>query len=277
MRNRDNRSTCRFPRLGAATFLTTAAAVLLAGGCAGGNRRNASGGSFASSSSTSALVGGRPLDPGYAALEQKDYNAAIAKADAFLAKTPHGPGSAEALYLKGRGLEGKNTAGVTEAQAKANLQAARTAYIQALELNPPRPLQSYIRASLGNVAYFQDDYPTAAAQCLAAADGLDDPTVKAWALYRAALSQQRLGQFAQADQTFARVQRQFPGTEPARRSQEHRGARAFYVQLATFASAAGALEAAAELHRRGVTATPAPGPQGHSILRAGPNASYPQA
>src|SRR5439155_9880575 len=87
------------------------------------------------------------LDAGYQALESQQYNEAIAKADEFLSGTPRGPGSAEALYLKGRGLEGKNAVGVVSIdEAKANLQEARAAYIEALEQNPKQPLESYIHA-----------------------------------------------------------------------------------------------------------------------------------
>src|SRR5687768_8275873 len=41
------------------------------------------------------------LSEGYQALENQQYNEAIAKADEFLAGQPHGEGSPEALYLKG--------------------------------------------------------------------------------------------------------------------------------------------------------------------------------
>lgn len=226
------------------------------------------------------LMGVKPLDPGYAALEQKDYDRAIAKADAYLAKAPrgnHGQGTAEALYLKGRSLEAKSAAGVTAAQAKSNLEAARTAYVQALAQNPSQPLLAYIRTSLGNVAYFQDDYPTAIAQLSAAVEALKDAELKSWAMYRIGLSQQRLGQFAQADQTFTRIERENPQSEAARRAAEHLGARAFYVQLATYADAATATKAANELKGRGITAAAAPATEGHTILRAGPIASYAQA
>jgi outer membrane protein assembly factor BamD (BamD/ComL family) len=218
------------------------------------------------------------LDAGYAALENQQYNEALDKADEFLAKTPHGAGSPEALYLKGRALEGKNAVGVVSVdEARANLQEARAAYIEALEQSPHEPLQSYLRASLGNVAYFQDDYPAAIAQLKAAYDKLDRDDLKAWALYRIGLSQQRLGQFSAADQTFAAVQQLHPSSTPAQRAREHRGARAFYVQLATFASAASADGAAADLRRLGVPANRVSDSQGRALLRAGPVASYSQA
>jgi tetratricopeptide (TPR) repeat protein len=162
-------------------------------------------------------------------------------------------------------------------EARNNLQEARAAYIEALEQMPRQPLESYIHASLGNVAYFQDDYQSAIGQLNAAYDKLDNDEIKAWALYRVGLSQQRLGQFAQADQTFASVQQFHPNSVPARRAREHQGARAFYVQLATFSSPAGADSAAADLRRQGVIATRASDAQGRAILRVGPIASYSQA
>jgi TolA-binding protein len=217
------------------------------------------------------------LDAGYQALESQQYNEAIAKAEEFLAGTPHGPGSAEALYLKGRGLEGKNAAGVSADEARQNLQAARSAYISALEQMPKQPLESYIHASLGNVAYFQDDYQSAIGQLNAAYDKLDSNDIKAWVLYRVGLCQQRLGQFTQADETFQSVERLHPNTVPAQRAREHQGARAFYVQLATFASGNTADNAASELRKQGVTTSRVSDAQGRFLLRAGPIASYSQA
>ena len=71
------------------------------------------------------------LDAGFAALEAQPYNDALNKADEVLNGTPHGAASAEALYLKGRALEGKNASGELKAdEVKQNLQAARAAYIR---------------------------------------------------------------------------------------------------------------------------------------------------
>jgi TolA-binding protein len=270
--------------LGLALGLVGAAATMMAG--CGGRNAGAPHGRTRTSAPTAAATPSTPstpasaqliLDAGYQALENQQYNEAIAKAEEFLSKTPHGPGSAEALYLKGRSLEGKNAAGVSTDEAHKNLQEARAAYIEALEQMPQQPLESYIHASLGNVAYFQDDYQTAIAQLNSAYDKLDNDDIKAWALYRVGLSQQRLGQFAQADKTFATVQQLHPNSLPARRAREHQGARAFYVQLATFSSPAGADSAAADLHRQGVTAIRASDAQGRALLRVGPIASYSQA
>ena len=218
------------------------------------------------------------LDAGFAALEAKEYNQAIAKADEFLGGSPHGAGSPEALYLKGRALEGKNASGEASAeQVKQNLEAARAAYMQALDRVPRQPLESYIRTSLANVAYFQDDYATAVGQWKAAYDKLDRDDIKAWTLYRVGVSQQRQGQFAQADQTFANVQAAHPNTVPAQRAKEHQGARAFFVQVATFANPQGAQTAVAELSKKGIVATATPNQSGNTVVRIGPVSSYGQA
>jgi outer membrane protein assembly factor BamD (BamD/ComL family) len=250
--------------------------VAIGSGCAS---RNAKAGRTvrASSSDRTDVSSQILLDAGYQALENQQYNEAIAKAEEFLARTPHGPGSAEALYLKGRGFEGKNAAGVTADEARQNLQSARAAYIEALEQVPRQPLESYVHASLGNVAYFQDDYQSAIAQLNAAYDKLDSEDLKAWVLYRVGLSQQRMGQFAQADKTFASVQQFHPNSVPAQRAREHQGAKAFYVQLATFASPQTADNAAGELRRQGMTASRVSDAQGRALLRVGPIASYSQA
>ena len=243
--------------------------LALAGGC-GGKGKRAQRALTREAARSPQII----LDEGYQALENRQYNEAIAKADELLASQPHGEGTPEALYLKGRALEAKNVAGVSEDEARANLQAARQAYIQALGDNPRPPLSAYLRTSLGNVAYFQDDYNTAIAQLTAAYDNLDSADLKAWAMYRVGLSQQRQGQFDAADKTFALVQQNHPNTVPAQRAREHQGARAFYVQLATFAQPASADRAVADLKKQGVTATRVAGPEGRAFLRVGPLASY---
>jgi TolA-binding protein len=208
-------------------------------------------------------------------IEAQQFDQAIAQADSYLAKIPHGPGSAEALYLKGRGYEGR--VAQNTAAANANLQSARTAYISALAANPSPVLEPSIHASLANVAYFQDDYATALAQWTTAYPKLLDDSVRGWVLYRIGICHQRLGHFEQADQTFAQVQNTFRNSVPAQRAREHQGARAFHVQLATFASATSADNAAVKLRTQGVTPVRTMSPQGQQQLRIGPVATYAQA
>jgi TolA-binding protein len=215
------------------------------------------------------------LAAGYQSLDQHKYDQAIQQADAFLAKNPTGAGSAEALYLRGRAYEQKTAASPHE--SKANLQSARSSYVESLNRRPNNQLETHIRTSLGNVAYFQDDYGTALAQFNAALPRLENPETRAWTLYRMGLCQQRLGQFDLADQTFAAVQKEHPGTLPAQRAKEHAGARAFYVQLVTFKSAASADRETAALRREGFEPTRVATAQGYQQLRVGPVNSYAQA
>ena len=174
-------------------------AALLGAGCAGDNRMDG-------------------LKSGYAALESQQYDQAISEADAFLAQTPAGAGSAEALYLRGRAFEQRTAASPHE--AAANLQNARAAYVEALRSNPSPKLGAYIHTSVANVAYFQDDYATALNEWAYAYEKLDDEEVRAWVLYRIALCHQRMGRFGDADRVFAVVERTFPGTLPAQRAKE---------------------------------------------------------
>lgn len=215
------------------------------------------------------------LNVGYRALESKQFDQALAAADGYLRQRPTGSGSAEALYLRGRALSERPAA--SESEAQSNLTAARSAYVEALRLSPGATLESYIRTSLGNAAYFQDDFATASEQWARAYEQLEKPDLRAWVLYRLGRAQQRLGRFEQADRTFAQVQRQFPNTPQANLSREAAGARQFYVQLATFNSAASAQRAAEALRRSGVTPVIDANPTGQQVLRVGPVGTYPQA
>jgi tetratricopeptide (TPR) repeat protein len=216
------------------------------------------------------------LQQGYDDLERRQYDAAIGKADAFLASnTSGGAGSAEALYLRGRALEQKVAANPHE--SGQNLQSARSAYIDALKHDPSPQLEAHIRASLANVAYFQDDYQTALNQWGSAYDKLESPDSRAWVLYRIGLSHQRMGRFDEADKSFAAVQKQYPNTIPAQRAREHAGATGFFVQLGTFNSAAGADRATATIREQGMAPVRLTDTKGRHLLRVGPFRSYAQA
>ncbi len=217
------------------------------------------------------------LQNGYAALDAHQYDQAISEADAFLTKTPQGVGSADALYLKGRALEERATSSSDAPRAKQDLEAARMAYINALQQNPPRTLDGRIRAGIANVAYWQDDYQTAAQQWSAAYQNIDDPSTKSFILYRVGLAQQRMGEFSKADETFASVQQQFPGTDGAIRAKERQGARSYSVQLATYANSATADANIAQLRREGLNPTRSNDAQGHAVLAITSIPNYQQA
>lgn len=215
------------------------------------------------------------LGAGYQSLEQKRYDQAIGQADAFLARDPTGAGAAEALYLRGLAFEQKIAANPHE--SRINFQSARSSYIEALNRRPNNALETRIRTSLGNVAYFQDDYQTALAQFNTALPRIEHADTRAWTIYRMGLCRQRLGQFEQADQMFAAVQQHHPGTLPAQRAKEHVGARSFFVQLVTFKSAASADKATAALRREGIEPVRTQNAQGFAQIRVGPVPSYAQA
>src|SRR3954465_2468151 len=158
------------------------------------------------------------LRAGYGALDAKQYDSAVQHADEQIAKSPQGPGSAEALYLKGRALEAKAAPGGNSTNPDADWQAARSAYVDALALNPGPKLEPHIRAGVANIAYFQNDYATALQQWTAAYDKIRDEETNAWILYRIGVCQQRLGDFDTADKTFATVQDSFKNTEAADRA-----------------------------------------------------------
>jgi tetratricopeptide (TPR) repeat protein len=215
------------------------------------------------------------LNAGYQALEQKQYDQAIAKADDFLRQHPHGPGAAEALYLRGRAFEERLSP--NEHDAAMNLQTARNSYLQALSLTPPKGLEAYIRTSLANVAFFQDDYVTALDQWNGACDQIAEKDLKSRVLLRIGITQQRLGQFEKADQTFAKVLQSYPETLEAQRAREKQGARQFFVQLATFKSAASAEKLIADLKKQGMTPYRATDSQGRHLVSVGPAKTYDQA
>jgi tetratricopeptide (TPR) repeat protein len=213
---------------------------------------------------------------GYEALAARDHGGALAAADQRLRASRTGPGVAEAWYLRGRALEMWPAANPGE--AAANFAAARTAYENALANNPPRDLRAYARASLGNVAYFQDDYQTAAEMFRLAYDDLDNDVSRAWTLYRAGMSAQRQGRFETADKLFDDVIRRYPGTMQAERSAASRGARAFHVRVGTYSTQGRAQQAATDLRRQGFAGLSIlPTTTNLHVLRIGPYPSYPAA
>jgi TolA-binding protein len=223
---------------------------------------------------------GEALDAAYAAFAQRRHDEAMAGAERVLAGNPQGPGAAEAQYLRGRVLEerSRDAAGAGNlAAARSAIQAARDAYNAALLLAPAAALEGEVRTQLANVAYHQEDYATAIAQGTAAYEKVIDAEAKAWVLYRVGLSQQRFGNFTDADRTFAAVQQQFPNTEQSRRAAAHQGARGFHVQVGTFGSPANADAALKDLRASGVIGMSLPNASGQQVVRVGPAPTYEQA
>lgn len=227
------------------------------------------------------------LNAGYAALSAGQYDQAMATAQQYLAAHPNGArGTAEAQYLQGRVYEARaEQAGKSgnPPAVSSNLQAARDAYVKALSASPAPRVEVLAQMGVANVAHFQDDYPTALARWTSALQKIDTlppaeqatlANEKAFALYRLGLAQQRLGQFAEADTTFARVQQQFPGTDPAQRAGTHLGARSFQVQVGTFADANNANALMSALSAQGYASTRSPDSAGRQVVRVGPFPTY---
>ncbi len=214
------------------------------------------------------------LATGYAALGRNDFSGAMRGADAYLVALPQGPEAAEAYYLRGRAYEMKPAPDA--AGSAGNLAAARVAYQNALLHNPEPRLEALIHAGLANVAFFRDDYAGAVSHWNTALPRLEGES-RGWAMYRVALSNQRLGKFAAADQGFDELIRTMPGTAPAKRAAEQRGARGFFVQLATFAQADNANTALMDLARAGERPVRTTDRQGRTVVKLGPYPNYPSA
>jgi tetratricopeptide (TPR) repeat protein len=215
------------------------------------------------------------LQRGAQALKAKNYDDASEYASEVLGREAGGPLRAEALYLRGRAFEER----IAEAPGELalNLQTARLAYIEALRHSPSRALLPYIHTSLGKVCFFQEDYPTAARELRTAYDLVRENELRAPILFYMARAQQRLARFGDADANFDLLIENFGRSEWARKAREVRGARAFYVQLGAWSSAANADTAAASLRRRGVTPIRLIDAQSRHLLRAGPCSTYDQA
>ena len=206
-----------------------------------------------------------------------NYASIMATADAYLAEQPAGPAAADALYLRGRALEEKGQR--DPASPQKDFADAAAYYNQALSKSPGPALEGLIRAGLGNTLYFQDRYANAASELGAAVEKLQRDNDKAWALYRIGLCHQRMGQWDAADQTFAKVQQAFANSEQAKRAREHQGARAFYVQVATYATPTLADSAVNDLKKEGLPAQRfvEQSNQTLQLVRVGPFSTYDSA
>lgn len=260
-----------------------------AGGCAPADGANENAATTAAAREEPLAKASQPLKPresqvalaeAYAAFARKQFDLAMSGAERVLAGNPRGPGAAEAHYLRGRVLEERASEASARDDldaARANLQSAREAYNAALAANPAPAVEGNARAGIANVAYFQEDYATAIAEWRAAYAKIVEPASKSWVLYRVGVSQQRFGNFPEADKTFAEVQKQFANTEPARRSAIHQGARAFHVQIGVYATPANADAALAALRADGVIGIRLTDPAGRHVVRVGPAHTYEEA
>lgn len=209
------------------------------------------------------------------ALKDEDYDQTIILANEAMDEKLSPQEAAEALYLRGRAYEQRPVS--SQGQLDANMQAARSSYVDALKRGPSKELSTYIHASLGKVAFFQDDFGTASQQLWLAYGELKDSDLKAASLYYLGKSQQRSSQFNDADQTFSNVIQRYGGTEWAKKATAARGVRTFYVQLGAYANPKSADAMVKAMQQRGIQPARATDDKGRYLLRAGPFGSYAQA
>jgi tetratricopeptide (TPR) repeat protein len=200
---------------------------------------------------------------------------AISDAGDYLRRNPYGPEAAEAFYLQGRGYEQKISDNPTE--MSGNLSQARDCYQLALGRSPSDALEGNIRASLSNVSFFQDDFAGAIDQASQAMRLTDSAGVKSFLLYRIGVSQQRLGEWTSADETFNQVIQKYPGSSLAEAAREHLGQRQFYVQLATYSRPEDAEKGLMHLAGTGVIVTRRTDSHGRTVADTGPFETYQEA
>ncbi len=215
------------------------------------------------------------LDKANTELREAQYASAFVSADAAVRADPTGPTAAAAYYDRGRAIEDRPKK--DQAASFADLHQAAGDYqraIVALQYTMNKSLEGQIRAQLGSVSIELDDYPTAAMQLSVAVNLLEDDASKREAMYGLGLSQQRLGRFDDADQTFGRVEELYPGTDAANMSKMHAGTRAFYVTVGAFTAEGDVTRASARLAKAGFAARVEHGANGVTTVLAGPFSSY---
>ena len=207
------------------------------------------------------------LGAGYAALEQKQYETAVASADAVLRQSP---GSAEALYLKGRGVYGRTKS--DQARATADINEARALYQRALASSPSPQLQGLIYADLANLAYQQEQYAVAETQWTQAHNLIERSDVRGVILFQIARCRQRLGKWADADKVYAQIGQSYPNTDLARQAAEKVGFTGFWVQVGAYSRQADADKVIAGLggyRNQGLSIVRKPH-NGHFLVMVGP-------
>jgi tetratricopeptide (TPR) repeat protein len=222
------------------------------------------------------------------ALADRQPDAAISDANAYLQANPHGPSAAGAHYLLGRAYFMK--VATDPAEQRELLQSARSSYELALHdlgndntVSDPS-LEADIRGELSNVAWYQDDFPATIQQAQIVYNMPGTPVpAKRFLLYRIGAAQQRLGNFDAAQLTFRQVEQRFPGTPEAQAAKVQENRREFYVQLGEFPPGSSPAAALAVLSSRGgpleniPTSSVGIGTSGRTTVDAGPFNTYPAA
>lgn len=186
------------------------------------------------------------------AFNQNNYDQTIAAASRAITRENAADAKPNAYYLIGRSLESRPKP--SKDQSMKDLRDAWMNYLQALKENPSQPLAANIRTSLGNVAYWMEDFGTADQQWNIAWSLMDDSETRYWVLYRRGLCNQRLGNWELADKIYATVRDSAPESEAAKRAATKIGARNFHVQVGAFEKDSTASALATRLRTLGLPA-----------------------
>jgi tetratricopeptide (TPR) repeat protein len=210
------------------------------------------------------------LDGAEVALAGHRYEVAVAKATEMIALHP----TAEAYYLRGRAEEDRGK--IDQQVTLADQAKAMKDYNAALGLSPTPQLESRLHNQLANIAFYQNDYPTALFQWTQCVDQLEPTDARPHAMYEMGISQQRIGNFEEADHTFLSVQQKYPSTRYAGWAADHVGVRSFFVQLGSFTSASDAGKALKAAQAAGLQAV-ASTKDGNTAILVGPYDSFARA
>ncbi|HET6252182.1 MAG TPA: tetratricopeptide repeat protein [Tepidisphaeraceae bacterium] len=221
----------------------------------------------------------RILNRGYGELKAQQYDSANADADEFLRAHPDGSGVAEAWYLKGRIAEARaqdDAAAPTDADKREFLDRAKDAYQQGLQAAGPADVRAKLHIGVANVDFYEEDYAGAVREFKSSYENIANEDTKAWVLYQIGRSEQRLGEFDQADKAFADVQRYYPGSDAATRAATRTGMNAFHVEVKKYGDVATAEKAAGKLRSEGLPASRTVD-AGWQIVQIGPLPTYADA
>jgi hypothetical protein len=91
------------------------------------------------------------------------------------------------------------------------------------------------------------------------------------------MSEQRLGRFTDADQTYRQVEQRYAGTPMAERARMNEGRNKFFVQLPPAPSQDAGDRAAQSLRGRNLVVSQSTDAGGHTVIDVGSYDTYPQA
>lgn len=173
------------------------------------------------------------LASGTQAYNAGNYGEVIRHANAVLQETHSGQAAAQAWYLRGMARYEQD-----------QLQAAREDLEQALEEADEASLSVKAADALGEIAYRDDDLPTAAGYFQTVLDRGEPTEPPAdHAHYRLGSIYQRQSQWEQADLHFQRLIYHFPDSDLAELASQRSGARHWTIQAGSFTERDNAMSA----------------------------------